>query len=154
MTSATQAEAPLLSQEAKVPLGKVTGRIDHLAVDLQRGRLFVAELGNNTVGVVDLKTRQKAETLRGIQEPQGIGYEPSTDTVWVASGDDGTVHVLHGDTYQALGQIDLHDDADNIRIDPVMHRVYVGYGSGGLAVIDPATRAQVGNIPLNGHPEG
>ena len=40
--------------ESKVPLGNVRGRIDHLAVDLGRKRLFVAELGNGSVGVVDL----------------------------------------------------------------------------------------------------
>ena len=44
----------LLTVENKILLGKVAGRIDHLAVDLDRKRLFVAELGNNSVGVVDL----------------------------------------------------------------------------------------------------
>jgi hypothetical protein len=32
--------------EQKIPLGEVRGRIDHLAIDLARERLFVAELGN------------------------------------------------------------------------------------------------------------
>src|SRR5262245_825503 len=36
-----------LQLEAKVPLGAVSGRIDHMAVDLERRRLFVAELGTN-----------------------------------------------------------------------------------------------------------
>src|SRR5262249_2364976 len=38
------AEAPPLRLEAKIPLGDVSGRIDHMAVDLKRARLFVAEL--------------------------------------------------------------------------------------------------------------
>lgn len=50
-------ESAALSLETKIFLGKVSGRIDHLAVDLPRQRLFVAELGNDTVGVVDLKQR-------------------------------------------------------------------------------------------------
>src|SRR6476619_6814082 len=37
--------APPLSLEFKIPLGHVAGRIDHMAVDLARRRLFVAELG-------------------------------------------------------------------------------------------------------------
>ncbi|MGH9552623.1 MAG: hypothetical protein ACRD3W_24805, partial [Terriglobales bacterium] len=45
---------PELRLDAKIPLGNVSGRIDHMAIDLNRQRLFVAELGNNTVGVVDL----------------------------------------------------------------------------------------------------
>ena len=41
-----------LQLESKIPLGDVRGRIDHMAVDLKRQRLFVAELGNDSVGVV------------------------------------------------------------------------------------------------------
>jgi hypothetical protein len=37
--------------EAKIPLGDVRDRIDHMAVDLDRQRLFVAELGNDSVGL-------------------------------------------------------------------------------------------------------
>src|SRR5581483_9309872 len=67
--------------EAKIMLGQVQGRIDHLGVDLGRQRLYVAELGNDSVGVVDLKARRVIQTLRGLKEPQGIGYEPLTDTL-------------------------------------------------------------------------
>jgi hypothetical protein len=42
-----------LELEAKIPLGPVSGRIDHLTVDLKRQRLFVAELGNDAIGVVN-----------------------------------------------------------------------------------------------------
>ena len=49
-----QTASPPLILEAKIPLGQVSGRIDHLGVDLKRQRLFVAELGNNSLGVVDL----------------------------------------------------------------------------------------------------
>ena len=46
------ATSGLLQLEAKIPLGAVSGRIDHMAVDLERRRLFVAELDNDSVGVV------------------------------------------------------------------------------------------------------
>ena len=55
--AATQGETSSLRPEAKIPIGNVSGRIDHMAIDLARQRLFVAELGNNTVGVVDLSSR-------------------------------------------------------------------------------------------------
>src|SRR5262249_41356971 len=48
---------------------------------------------------------------------------------------------------------DLGDDADNIRIDAGANRVFVGYGNGALAVIDPATNAKIADIPLRVHPE-
>jgi hypothetical protein len=40
--------APLVL-EAKILLGQVNGRIDHLAIDLKCQRLFVAELGNDSL---------------------------------------------------------------------------------------------------------
>jgi hypothetical protein len=47
-----------LQLERKMALGNVSGRIDHMAVDLAHRRLFVAELGNDTVGVVDLDAQK------------------------------------------------------------------------------------------------
>jgi hypothetical protein len=60
-TSAQTASPPLVL-EAKIPLGEVSGRIDHLGIDVKRQRLLVAELGNNSLGVVDLSAG-KVEAL-------------------------------------------------------------------------------------------
>jgi DNA-binding beta-propeller fold protein YncE len=146
------AAEPVLVLEGKIALGKVSGRIDHLAVDLQRQRLFVAELGNDTVGVVDLRTMM-VRTLDGFREPQGIGYARSTDEVYVANAGDGSVRILAGEDLAAKDRIGLGDDADNVRIDASTSRVFVGYGKGALAVIDAPSYRKVADIPLKGHPE-
>jgi DNA-binding beta-propeller fold protein YncE len=142
-----------LTLESSVSLGNVHGRIDHLAVDIARQRLYVAELGNNSVGVVDLKERTLLRTLQGFGEPQGIAYEMSTDTVYVASARDGSVYLLHGADLTPAGAIELGEDADNIRIDLASHRVLVGYGNGAVAVIDPVRRQKIADIRLRAHPE-
>jgi DNA-binding beta-propeller fold protein YncE len=142
-----------LELETKIPLGKVSGRIDHLAVDLKRQLLFVAELGNDTIGVVNLAARKMQSTLLGAKEPQGIAYEPSTDAIFVANGGDGSVRVLRADDLTLLQRIDLGDDADNARVDVSHKRVLVGYGKGALAMIDPGSRKKVGDIRLKAHPE-
>src|SRR6516165_4694284 len=49
-TADENAGAPALLLEAKIPLGDVRGRIDHMAVDLGRHRLFVAALGSGRFG--------------------------------------------------------------------------------------------------------
>lgn len=151
---AQPAERASLQLEAKIPLGNVRGRIDHMAVDLKRHRLFVAELGNDTIGVVDLANRKMVHTIAGLKEPQGVGYEPSTDTLYVANAGDGSVRLFEGNDYKAAGHIELGSDADNVRIDAAVNRVFIGYGSGAVAVIDPATRSKVGDVPLTAHPEG
>jgi len=150
----TQGETPALKLEAKIPIGNVSGRIDHMAVDLARQRLFIAELGNNTVGIVDLNSRNVIRTMTGLKEPQGVAYLPSTDTLYIANGGDGSVRQFRGPDYAAAGQIDLGDDADNIRLDIPGNRIIVGYGSGGLAMIDAASSRKIADIPLSVHPEG
>ena len=143
-----------LKLEAKIALGNVSGRIDHMAIDLARQRLFVAELGNNSVGIIDLNGHKVIRTLEGLKEPQGVAYLPATDTVYAANAGDGSVQLFRGPDYAPAGQIDLGDDADNIRLDIPANRIVVGYGSGGLAVIDPASSRKVADIPLSVHPEG
>jgi DNA-binding beta-propeller fold protein YncE len=147
-----QAQAAL-TLEAKIRLGDVKGRIDHLAVDPKRKRLFVAELGNNSVAVVDINLGKVIQRISDLKEPQGIGYVAASDTVYVASGGDGTLRMFAGENLASVGRIDLGDDADNIRVDEPAGRVYVGYGSGAIAVIEAAKRSKVADIALSAHPE-
>lgn len=142
-----------LQLETKIPLGDVRGRIDHMAVDLTRQRLFVAELGNDFVGIVDLPKRKLISRIPGLKAPQGVGYEPTTDMLYVANAGDGSVRLFEGGDYKTTGRIELGSDADNIRVDAAAKRIFIGYGSGGLALIDPSTRSKVGDISLRAHPE-
>ena len=87
--------APLVL-EAKIPLGPVAGRIDHFAFDPDRQLLFVAELGNDSVGIVDLKERKVLHRITGLSEPQGVAYHPATTTLYVANAGDGSVRLFQG----------------------------------------------------------
>jgi DNA-binding beta-propeller fold protein YncE len=147
------AQTAPLQLETKIPLGDVRGRIDHMAVDLKRQRLFVAELGNDTIGVVDLASRKLLQTIAGLKEPQGVGYEPSTDMLYVANAGDGSVLLFEGNEYKPAGQIKLDSDADNIRVDAAANRIFIGHGSGALAVVDPSTRSKVADVSVKAHPE-
>jgi DNA-binding beta-propeller fold protein YncE len=150
---AQQTDFAPLQLEGKIPLGTVRGRIDHMAIDLDRHRLFVAELGNDSVGVVDLDARKMVHQLGGLKEPQGVAFLPSSDTLFVANGGDGSVRLFQGPDYAANGRIDLGDDADNVRVDHAANRIVVGYGSGALGVIDAAGRGRIADIRLPAHPE-
>src|SRR5215469_6684113 len=145
---------PLLNLEHKIALGEVKGRIDHMALDPMRNRLFVAELENNSVGIVDIGERKVVHVITGLTEPQGVGYEPSSDTLYVANGGDGSVHLYRGADYAETSRIDLGDDADNVRIEPDTKHVLVGYGAGGIATIDPTRRTKIADFLLPVHPEG
>jgi DNA-binding beta-propeller fold protein YncE len=145
---------PPLVLERTIPLPGVSGRIDHMAVDLRRGRLFVAELGNGTVDVVDLAAGKAIHRIAGLREPQGVGYSPQADVIAVASAGDGSVRLFKGEGFSPLAVISLGEDADNVRLDTRTGQLVVGYGSGGLAVLDPAGRSVVSTSKLPAHPEG
>jgi DNA-binding beta-propeller fold protein YncE len=93
------------------------------------------------------------QVISGLNKPQGLGYHASTDTLYVANGGDGSAAVFRGDDYREITRIPLGGDADNVRVDVVDNRVYVAYGQGALAVIDPTSRNKVADIELKAHPE-
>ena len=139
--------------EQTIPLENVSGRIDHMAIDRAGRRLFVAELGNNSVDVVDLRAGKVVHRINGLNEPQGIGYLADQDAIIIANGEDGSVRFFSARDMSSLGTVALGVDADNIRIDPTSGHVVVGYGDGGLAILDSKTRSMLRDIKLAGHPE-
>jgi DNA-binding beta-propeller fold protein YncE len=151
-TSSLFAELPALRLVQTITLTNVEGRIDHLAVDVSDQRLFVAALGNNSVEVVDLRAG-KHISLPGFRHPQGVAWILERNKLFVASGDDGTVKVFDGKSYKLQSTLGGLDDADNVRYDSRAKRVYVGYGSGALAIIDATNATLGGDIKLAGHPE-
>jgi DNA-binding beta-propeller fold protein YncE len=146
------ADTPL-TLERTIPLKNVSGRIDHMGIDLKRQRLIVAELGNDTVDVIDVAGGQVVRRLTGLKEPQGIGYVADADLIAVASAGDGTVRLFDGASFTPAGTIALGDDADNVRVDAKTGQLIVGYGDGALAFIDPHQRKVTGTVKLKAHPE-
>ena len=119
-----------------------------MAIDRKRQRLIVAALGNDTVEIIDLAAGKPLHSIRGLAEPQGVAYVDQTDVIFVANAGDGSVRTFRGADFSALDRTDLRRDADNIRIDPRNGSVVVGYGDGGLAIIDPTRRAVIGTVAL------
>jgi DNA-binding beta-propeller fold protein YncE len=121
----TATDQPLVLVKS-IPLPGVEGRIDHLAVDRDQARLFVAALANNSVEVLDLSTGQHLRSVKGLREPQGIVAIQSPPRVVVANGQGGAVEFRGGDELRVDGSVALGDDADNVRYDATAKRIYVG----------------------------
>jgi DNA-binding beta-propeller fold protein YncE len=136
-----------------IPLPGVEGRIDHLAYDAAEQRLFVAALGNNTVEVLDVKAGTHIKSLPAFREPQGIAVAADARLVAVANGQGEGVRLLDPRDFSAGKSIRLGDDSDNVRYDAPARRLYVGFGSGALAAIDPTAGTVLGRVKLPGHPE-
>ncbi len=148
----SQDNAPLQMAQI-IPMPHVHGRIDHMGIDTEHQHLFVAALGNGTLEVLDLRTAKISQTITGLKEPQGVLYVHDFRKLFVATGGDGRCYVYSGDPLRQVASIEVGDDADNLRYDETAKRLYVGYGSGALAVIDPGTLKHLGDIKLAAHPE-
>lgn len=142
----------LLKLEATVPLPDVEGRIDHLAIDVKRKRLFVAALGNNSLEVIDVAANRRIHTISGLAEPQGISYIASSNRVYVANGKDGSVRAFDAASWKMLSSISFGEDADNLRYDASSSHLWVGYGSGALGEFDQNLK-KLSDIRLDAHPE-
>ena len=142
----------ILTLTDKINLPNVSGRIDHIVYDSINHLAFVAALGNNSVEVVNINIKQVVHSIKNLKAPQGLAYIQSAKRLIVAN-DDGEVMFFDITTYKLIAEINLGDDADNIRYDADKNLVYVGYGNGGIAIIDVSSMKQKGSILLDGHPE-
>src|SRR6266542_128299 len=136
-----------------IPLAGVKGRFDHFTADVKGKRLFVAALGNNTLEIIDDAAAKRLHTITDLHKPTGVAFLAEANQIVVANGDDGTVKIFDGTNYKLVKNITDLDDADNVRLDPNAHLIYVGYGDGALAVIDAQKFEVVGMIKLKAHPE-
>jgi len=136
-----------------IPLPGVEGRIDHFDVDVSGQRLFVCALGNNTVEVVDLNKGERIHTISGLGAPQGVAFVPELNRLLVANDNGGVCNIYDANSFQLIGKVDFADDADNVRYDSASKRIYVGFGSGGIGIINAVDGKQVGSIKLAAHPE-
>jgi YVTN family beta-propeller protein len=137
---------------SSIPMAGVIGRIDHMAYNSKRQVVYIAALGNNSVEVVDLKSKKVIHTIKALSEPQGIRYIPESNVIFVANGASGECDVFNAETYHRISAIQLEGDADNVRYDPVAAKIFVGYGDG-MAIIDAKTFKLLADIKLPGHPE-
>ena len=144
---------PRLERLAVIDLPGVHGRIDHLAADVGRHRIFVAALGNDTVEVLDTSRNRRETSISGFGEPQGVGYAAEAGRIYVANGSAESVDVLDAASLARLKRIASLDDADNVRYDAATGMFMVGYGKGALRLLDAATGESRGEIALPGHPE-
>jgi DNA-binding beta-propeller fold protein YncE len=142
-----------LELKQTILLPGVEGRIDHLDFDPAGERLFVCALGNNTVEVLDLRQGERVHSIRGLGSPQGLAFIPELNRLLIANDKDGLCNIYDAKSWRLIDTVDFQDDADNVRYDSATKRIYVGFGAGGIGVINASDGKRVGSIKLAAHPE-
>jgi DNA-binding beta-propeller fold protein YncE len=146
------AKAPALQLIQTVDLKGPAGRLDHLALDANHGWLFVANMANSSLDVVDLKAGKLVRQIPGQKGIQGIAYAADLDRIFVGNGVGAACNVFDGKDFKLLKSMPL-EDADNVRYQPKTHRVYGAHAEKALAVIDARTSRLRKDIKLPGQPE-
>ena len=136
-----------------IPLKGAPGRLDHFAIDGTHARLFIANLSNNSLDIVDLKAGKLIKQIPDQKKIQGIAYAPELDRIFVGNGIGGECNVFDGKDYELLKSIKL-PGADNVRYLAKRQLVYVGHGEKALSAIDARTYEVKATIKLPGRPEG
>src|SRR5438874_11723340 len=151
--AAAHAEEEAFKLKQTIRLPGVEGRIDHFALDPSGERLFVCALGNNTVEVMDLRKGERIRSITGLGAPQGVIYVPELDRLFVANDKGGIFKIYDVKALQQISELNFEDDADNVRYDDATRKIYVGFGSGGIAAVNAPDGKQIGSIKLSAHPE-
>jgi DNA-binding beta-propeller fold protein YncE len=147
------AEPSTLKLLQTIPLKGTPGRLDHLAIDSEHARLFVANLFNNSLDIVDIKAGKLLKQIPDQKKIQGIAYAPDLDRIYVGNGIGGECNVFDGKDYMLLKSIKLLG-ADNVRYLVPRRLVYIGYAENALSVIVAQTYEVKAEIQLPGRPEG
>jgi hypothetical protein len=130
------------------------GKLDHLALDGKRDRLFLANTSNGTLDIVDLKAGKLLKQVPGQTGIQGVAYAADLDRVFVGLGSGGLCNAFDGAGYKPLKTIKFTDDADNVRYDAERHLVFVAHAEASVGVIDAKTFAVKADVKLPGAAEG
>jgi DNA-binding beta-propeller fold protein YncE len=129
-------DPPPLERVRIIALNGPVGGLDHLALDANRGRLFVANTVNGSLDIVDLKAGRLLKQVPGQGRIRGVAYSPEADRVFVGNGVGGVCNTFDGGSYELLRTVSLGIDADNVRYNPRTRRIYVVRADTELSVID------------------
>ncbi len=111
-------------------LGACKGPTSIVLDDAHR-RLFVVCAVSSNLVVLDPATHAVVATLPVGGAPDSVAYDPASGRLYTA-GKAGTTTVVQqtgADGYRVVANIKLHYGAHTLAIDPVAHRLYVGYAS-------------------------
>src|SRR6202035_2147044 len=111
-----------------ISLPGVNGRLDHMAVDLEKKRLFLAAVANGTLEVIDLGAGKVINSLTGFKDTQDalfLGGHFNQLYVWSL---DGTLWIFQGVSFRLIQALKLEPDPNRLLYDPATDLIYFGYG--------------------------
>jgi hypothetical protein len=111
-----------------IPLPGVKGRFDHMGVDLETKRPFVAAVANNSLEVVDLAAGRVLKSLSGFKDTQDALFLGGDFNKLYVSSLDGHVTVFQGESFRLVQDFQIEPDPNRLFYDATTNLIYFGYG--------------------------
>ncbi|HEV2396450.1 MAG TPA: YncE family protein [Candidatus Sulfotelmatobacter sp.] len=135
-----------------IPVGNLP---TFVALNQTTNRIYVSNLTDNTVSVIDGASDAVIATVAVGSFPEAIGVNPLTNLVYVANLLSGTVSVIDGTSNTVVATVSGVVSPFGVAVDSATNQIFVSSSNGQnyVAVVDGATntiltKVTVGNIPL------
>ena len=137
----------------QLPRDTTTAVVDLLTLDSRVERLYVSHTSNDSLDIVDLRSRKVEATVGGLVAIKSIALTKNPDIVFTADAD-GTVGVVDVAKRQVVNRIDVGGGPDASDYDPVHDIVAVSLSRvKEVALIDASAQKVVARVKLPGDPE-
>ncbi len=116
-----------------------------------KNRVYTSNTGDHVLGVVDAGSLKVLAKVGPIPSPDGIGYDPVEDKVFVSDQRGGTDTVVDAKTNQLVTRIAMGGEVGNTVYDAAGRRVLAAVGGvNELVAIDPVADKVMGRYKLQG----
>ena len=128
----------------RTDLAGYEGDFDHFGADVKGNRLFLAGEDGGTLEVFDLRSGTHLKTVKGMETPHAIHYEPKTNRLFVSNSGDSLSKVVDGKSYAVIDTIKLTPGADVMSYDASSrHLWFVTGGKNASTKLSKTTVARV-----------
>jgi YVTN family beta-propeller protein len=140
------------SDQPAVPFAPTTIAVGdnpaQIAVNPVTNRIYVANLTDNTVSVIDGNSNTVTDTVSVGSVPEVVGVNPTTNMIYVANSNGNSVSVIDGSTDSVVATIPSNGSTF-LAVNAVTNTVYVGNQlNNTLNVIDANTNTVVASVSI------
>jgi DNA-binding beta-propeller fold protein YncE len=150
-STSTQSNGLPLRQVSETALSGGPVRFDYTALDVARGRLFIAHMGASELIDVDVHTHAVVRTLPGLSDVHGVIVVPDKHRVYATATGSNQLVAIDEDSGQIVFRAPTDTYPDGLAYDPIRRTVWTTNESAGTeTVIDAETGAVRATVPLGG----
>jgi len=126
-------------------------RFDYTALDVERGRLFIAHMGAGELIEVDVHAHGVVRTVPDLPDVHGVIVVPGKHRVYATATGNNQLAAIDADSGQVVFRAPTDTYPDGLAYDPVRRTVWTTNESAGSeTVIDADTGAVRATVPLGG----